>query len=69
MRSRSPQREVELGAKQREWRPQLVTRVGDEAALVLDRRVQRASMSFSVEASREISSLAGGMGSSAPRPR
>ena len=37
--------------KQCQRRPQLVTRVGDEAALVLERRCSRASISFSVRAS------------------
>ena len=39
-RARPAQREVELRAQQRERRPQLVARVGDEAALVLEGRVE-----------------------------
>ena len=34
------QRELELGAQERERRPELVARVGDEAALVLERRLE-----------------------------
>ena len=39
-RARPPQRELELGPQQGERRAQLVARVGDEAALVLDGRLR-----------------------------
>ena len=37
VRARPPQRDLELGTQERERRPQLVRRVGDESSLVLER--------------------------------
>ena len=72
--ARTPQGELDLGAQQRQRRAQLVARVGDEAALVLEGRLERASISLSVVAQPGdlvvgSAAPAGAPGRRSPRPR
>ena len=58
--------ELELGAEERERRPQLVAGIRDEVPLALERASSRASIAFSVSPSRSTSSRVCGTGSRSP---
>ena len=60
------QRELQLGLEQRERRPELVARVGDESALACDAPSSRASISFSVVAEPVDLVVGGGHGEAWP---